>query len=331
MLSVFRTVLRVSNFSDLPVLIAGKTGTGKEVIARAIHDFDLKRSSGYFLAMNCGALNRGVAESELFGHKRGAFTGADRDRLGLFRAANGGVLFLDEIGELSLDLQTKLLRVLQEKRLLPVGDEREININVRVVAATSRDLNEMVRRGEFRDDLYHRLNVISVHVPPLRERPEDIPPLVHHFLRKHNQLVTSLAPVRPSAEFLKALQRARLPGNARQLENIVRRSLLSWEGAGPLELRDLPAEIWEDLAGGNDSAQAALALVRGGTSDLRAYALEWLARNDWNLSRSLDSMERLLITFALEATQGNKTKTAQRLGITPRSIYNKLHRQRRAG
>ena len=185
MMAVFHTVLRVSPLSDMPVLITGETGTGKELLAHAIHQLDPKRCHGPFIALNCSALSPGLAESELFGHRRGAFTGADRERKGLIRAAEGGVLFLDEIGELDDALQAKLLRVLQENRVLGIGDDQEVAVNVRIIAATNRNLDAMVQQRTFRADLFHRLNVLAIHIPPLRERPADLKPLIEHFLEKH--------------------------------------------------------------------------------------------------------------------------------------------------
>ena len=176
MTDVFRSIIRFSTLSDLPVLIVGETGTGKEGLARALHRLDPKRKEGPFVAVNCGAIAAPLAESEFFGHRRGAFTGADRDRKGLVRSAEGGVLFLDEIGELEAALQAKLLRVLQESRVLGVGEDRDIQVNVRVVAATNRDLDQMGQQSRFRADLFHRLNVLSIRVPPLSERADDLAP-----------------------------------------------------------------------------------------------------------------------------------------------------------
>lgn len=179
MMHVFRSVIRFSALSDLPVLIAGETGTGKEGLARALHRLDPKRKAGPFVAVNCGAIAASLAESEFFGHRRGAFTGADRERKGLIRSAEGGVLFLDEIGELDVSLQAKLLRVLQENRVLVVGEDRDIAVNIRVVAATNRNLSQMGQQSQFRADLFHRLNVLSIRVPSLCERNDNLAPLTH--------------------------------------------------------------------------------------------------------------------------------------------------------
>src|SRR5215831_6677459 len=239
MMAVFHTVLRISPLSDLPVLISGETGTGKGLLAHAIHQLDRKRCQGPFLALNCSALSPGLAESELFGHRRGAFTGADRDRKGLFRAAEGGVLFLDEIGELDHALQAKLLRVLQEHRVLGIGDDHEVAVNVRIIAATNRSLDAMVQQRTFRADLFHRLHVLAIHIPPLRERPADLKPLIEHFLEKYQGLRPTGA-LSADPEFIEALTQLQLPGNARQLENLVRWALIHKNDDTSLTLRDLP-------------------------------------------------------------------------------------------
>jgi DNA-binding NtrC family response regulator len=335
MLAVFRTILRASLLSDLPVLITGETGTGKELLARALHQLDPKRRNGPFVALNCGAISPGLAESELFGHRRGAFTGADRDRKGLIRSAENGVLFLDEIGELDHALQAKLLRVLQEKHVLGVGEDQEVPVSVRVIAATNRDLDELVRQGKFRADLFHRLNVLSVHLPPLRERVADVGPLIEHFVAKH-RFLRPLGAFAVAPDFVDALMQVELPGNARQLENLVREALVQKEDETALNLRDLPRDIWQQLSArwerpsirsdpadaGTDIRVSALAPLR---HDLPASMLNVLDLNGWNLSRSLHHCERLLLEAALHKAQGNQSQTARLLGITPRSVYNKIH------
>jgi transcriptional regulator with PAS, ATPase and Fis domain len=226
MKSVFRTIIRISVLSDLPTLLVGETGTGKELLAHSIHAMDPRRCQGPFVALNCAALAPTLAESELFGHRRGAFTGAGRDRRGLIRAAHGGVLFLDEIGELDLPLQAKLLRVLQENRVLSIGDEQEVTVNIRVVAATNRELGALVKEGRFREDLFHRLNVVSVRVPALRERAEDIGPLTRSFVEKYAG-PSQAGRLTVAADFIEALTQAELPGNVRQLQNLVRQVLVN--------------------------------------------------------------------------------------------------------
>ena len=335
MLTVFRWVFRVSTLSDFPVLIKGETGTGKELIANAVHRLDGRRCKGPFVAANCGAISSGVAESEFFGHRRGAFTGADSDRKGLFRSAEGGVLFLDEISELSQSLQAKLLRVLQAERVLGVGFDREVSINVRVIAATNRNLESMVKEGTFREDLYHRLNVLSVNIPPLRERFEDLQPLTTHFLEKYS--APGESPRGVSAEFLEALRQMNLSGNARQLENIVRRALSTNESDTPLGLSDLTTEEWEQLSDranletGRPSAVVSddsSSLMQEGRTHWQDYFLNILDSNDWSLTKSLAFCERALLKCALQFAQGNQSETARLIGITPRSVYNKVHKHK---
>jgi transcriptional regulator with GAF, ATPase, and Fis domain len=338
MLVVFRWVLRVATLSDLPTLILGETGTGKELLARAIFHLDPKRRAGPFVTVNCGAISPGLAETELFGHRRGAFTGAERDRKGLIRSAEGGILFLDEIGELDDALQAKLLRVLQEHRVLGVGEDREVSVSVRILTATNRDLEGMVRHGEFRADLFHRLSVLSVRVPPLRERPEDIGPLIAHFLVKYRALgLPGPMTVRP--DFVEALRQVVLPGNARQLENLVHQALLEKEDGAPLDLSDLPVEVWQQLlkeTGGlpppTPLDEEATALPRSSVQTDSPPALpnlvSLLESNGWQLARSLEQCERLLLEAALRLANGNQSRTARLLGITPRSVYTKIRRHR---
>lgn len=334
MMSVFRWVMRVSALSDFPVLITGETGTGKELIANALHRLDAKRRNGPLVVANCGAISSGLAESEFFGHRRGAFTGADSERKGLFRSATGGILFLDEVGELSESLQAKLLRVLQEKRVLGVGFDQEVAIDVRVIAATNRSLEEMVLTGRFREDLYHRLNVLSVSIPPLRDRNEDLGPLIQHFLEKYSSLNQDLTK-RVNLDFGEALMRVDLPGNARQLENIVRAAILNKVDDSPLSLSDLTPALWRQISGEGrlrdepppDSAESK-AISAGQSKPSQSYFRSILDENSWNLPRSLDYCEKLLLQCVLQSTHGNQSEAARLSGITPRSVYNKLHKHR---
>lgn len=327
MMTVFRAVIRFSALSDLPVLIAGETGTGKEALARAVHSLDPKRSQGPFVPVNCGAISTGLVESEFFGHRRGAFTGAQRERKGLFRSAEGGVLFLDEIAELDVALQNRLLRVLQENRILGVGEDREVEVSVRVVAATNRDLEQMMRQNKFRADLFHRLNVLSIEVPPLRERPEDLAPLVQHFLQKYRSL-TAPASQKVDADFLEALRQIELPGNVRQLENLVRQALVRKATDLPLSLGDLSVEILRQLleAGENPAAEKPETTDAFNSETLTESLVRVLEANDWNLRRSLENCERHALEFAMKRTRGNQSEIARLLGITPRSVYNKVHK-----
>jgi transcriptional regulator with PAS, ATPase and Fis domain len=328
MRAVFSWVKRVSALSDVPVSIYGETGTGKELVARAIRRLDAKRRNGPFIAVNCGAISSSLVEGELFGHRRGAFTGADRDRRGLIRAADGGVLLLDEIGELDLGVQTRLLRVLQEQRVLAVGQDHEVPIDVRVVAVTHRDLGAMVRKRQFREDLFHRLNVLSTRIPPLRERAGDVRLLVEFFLEKHAAATCQRPGV--TREFLAALDQLKLPGNVRQLDGIVRSALVQHRHDGPLDLADLPADVLEELADDPDGSQpgsSAAEEVRGPTRANNQF-LALPGWQDGKLSDCLERCERLILENALRRSGENHSKAARLLGITPRSVYNKVRKYR---
>ena len=322
LVDVFRWVLRVSVLSDVPALISGATGTGKELVARSIHSLDPKRSRGPFVPINCAAIAPPLAEAELFGHRRGAFTGADRDRPGLFRAADGGVLFLDEIGELDAAIQAKLLRTLQDGRVLGVGADRESAVSVRVVAATNRDVADMVRDGTFRADLYHRLNAVSIRIAPLVERSDDVAPLVEHFLARYRSEL-GIGAIGADQDFVDGLIRSGLPGNVRQLDNMVRRALVERDTVGILSLQDLPPELWTPpsfAAGDGSRPLAASASLSGPTVDAVAATAEW------NLARAMKECEALVVSAALTRTGGSQTRAARLLGITPRSMYNKTRR-----
>ena len=326
MLELFRLLSRFSRLSDLPTLITGETGTGKEKFARALHQLDPRRAKGPFVPVNCGALSATLAESELFGHRRGAFTGADRDRRGLLRAAQGGVLFLDEVGELPEAIQTKLLRVLQEGMVLTVGEEREEAIDVRIVAATNRELAADVGQGKFRADLFHRLNVLQLHIPPLRERREDVRPLVSYFVETHSAF--SLPCPRLVDETMEALERLELPGNVRQLENIICRALVNRAAPALLQLRDLPVDVLMEVAA--RASQPLHVPSSDGPEELEAQVRVQFERlidlTRGRLDQSMDFCERILISVALDRTRGNQSETARLLQITPRSVYNKLRR-----
>jgi DNA-binding NtrC family response regulator len=326
MLRVFRSVIRFSTLSDLPILITGETGTGKEGLARAVHRLDPKRGRGPFVAVNCGAISASLAESEFFGHRRGAFTGAERERKGLIRSSDGGVLFLDEIADLEVALQTKLLRVLQENRVLGVGEDAEVGVNTRVVAASNRDLEHLIQQNRFRADLFHRLNVLSIYVPPLRDRPEDLRPLLAHFLHKYHSL-SPAGPVTGGTDFLEALRQTSLPGNVRQLENLVRQALVRKATTLPLSISDLPAEILLQLSEGQQepvNRKSDMAVLDAQTAV--NFVVGLLEANDWNLARSLESCERDALEAALGRMRGNQSQTARLLGITARSIYNKVRK-----
>jgi two-component system response regulator AtoC len=296
MIDVLELIERTAEFKST-VLLTGESGTGKEVLARALHAQSPRRHEA-FVAVNCGAIPENLLESELFGHSKGAFTGADRARRGLFVEANGGTLFLDEIGELPAPLQVKILRALQEEEIRPLGASKPQQVDVRVVAATSRDLEADVESGRFREDLFYRLNVVRIEVPPLRERREDIPLLVDHFLMRFRDLLGK--PVRGIAE--DALERLILypwPGNARELENVIERAVILAD-AERVGLRELPDGIATPKPG--DSA----------------------AEGDLSLRRARRALEVQLIERALRATNGNRTHAARRLEISHRALLYKI-------
>jgi DNA-binding NtrC family response regulator len=313
---------RAAQVSDAPVLISGETGTGKQLLAEAIHKMDPKRADRPFIPVNCASITGTLAESALFGHVKGAFTGADTARQGYFRAAHGGTLLLDEISELDPALQPKLLRVLQEGRILPVGADHEVEVDVRVIAATNRGLPELVAEGRFRMDLYQRLNVIEMTLPPLRQRPEDIPHLVRHFVEKYRSYyahpITEVDP-----QVIEVFRRAELPGNVRALENTIRRMLAFKTAGNRLELADLPESFLREVSDG--SGQKAVGAV---LSD--AFARQ-LAAGRMNLADALDAVERQILQAVLNQERAaSRTELAGRLGVTRRTLYNKL-RQHRLG
>lgn len=279
------------------VLIVGESGSGKELIANAIHEHS-PRAAGRFVALNCGAIPGEILEAELFGHERGAFTGAHQRRIGKLEAANGGTFFLDEISELSADLQVKLLRVLEERRIVRVGGNDEIPVDFRLVAATNRDLEGEVASGRFRQDLYYRLKVVTVSLPPLRQRTEDIPLLVAHFVARFNaQLSRNVARVAP--QLLALLQAHPWPGNVRELRNVVENMVL-FCSADELTLADLPPEYRE-----------------GRPAEVRERPGEWAPR-------PMAEIEREAILRTLELTKGHRARAAQLLGIGLRTLQRKL-------
>jgi transcriptional regulator with PAS, ATPase and Fis domain len=311
--TVFRRAMKASHFDDLPVLIVGETGTGKQRLAEAIHALDPRRCDKPLLTLNCSALHKSLAESELFGHAKGAFSGASAERRGLLRAAEGGTLLLDEVGELDLELQPKLLRVLQERRLLPVGEDYEHPIDVRIIAVTNRPLEEMIAAGKFREDLYQRLNVFRVRIPPLRERPEDVEAQARHFLRRYQgtrtQPVTGFGP-----RVLEALCGLPWQGNTRQLENLVREVLAHKDQGTVVEMEDLPRWILETLAQAEPASEP---------GPWPAPA-ERSCQPMMSLNAAVEEYERRLLESVLKQNGGNRTRTAAELGLTPRSVFNKL-------
>ncbi len=284
---------RVAEVSS-PVLISGETGTGKELIARFLHSGG-SRKVGPFVAVNCSAIAAGLMESELFGHARGAFSGADRENPGLFAAADGGILFLDEIGELPLELQPKLLRVLQEGEVRPVGHVHSRKIDVRVLAATARDLRKEVAEGRFREDLFYRLAVVEIEVPPLRDRADDIPLLAEYFLQRIALREKRSMP-KLTSEVFHALQEYSWPGNVRELENLMEKTMIFCRG----DKIDLASMSWE---------------IR---------RRERITEKDLSLKKATSRLEREYIRKALEATGGNRTRAAELLEISLRGLMYKI-------
>ncbi|NLG61356.1 MAG: sigma-54-dependent Fis family transcriptional regulator [Candidatus Cloacimonetes bacterium] len=284
--------------TDSTVLITGESGTGKEVIARFIHELS-ERESGPFISINCGALPENLLESELFGHVKGSFTGAVRDKEGLLVAAEGGTFFLDEVGEMSPALQVKLLRAIQEREVVPVGATDPVDIDVRIIAATNRDLEQEIRRGTFRSELYYRLNVISLHLPPLRERPEDVALLAEHFLQALAEDKGG-TPRTLTPDALSALQAYEWPGNVRELENALERAAILSKGDA-VDVDALPSRI-------TNPESAPLVSERPHTNP------------------TLELIERAYILWVLQAEGGNKARAAEVLGIDPSTLYRKLNR-----
>jgi two-component system nitrogen regulation response regulator GlnG len=315
MQEVYKAIGRVAP-RDVTVLILGESGTGKELVARAIYHHS-RRASGPFLAINCSAIPETLLESELFGHEKGAFTGADRKRIGKFEQCSGGTLFLDEIGDMTPLTQSKLLRVLQEQCFERVGGNETIPTDVRLIAATNRPLEEMVAREEFRGDLYYRLNVFTIHLPPLRERTEDMPDLVRHFLQRFSrELGKEVQSVSPEA--LSLLQRYPWPGNVRELQSVLKQALL--HASGPVLVPAfLPAAVQSgappklngtSVSAGVDWEHHIQDRIQSGSQDLYA--------------ETLALMERQLLTAVLRHTQGNQLQAARILGITRGSLRTKI-------
>ncbi len=327
LLGALRQLIRVSKLSDLPLLISGESGTGKELFASALHVLDPKRNTKPFISVNCAAISAGVADSELFGHVKGAFTGANRDHSGLFLAAQNGILFLDEIGELNLEVQAKLLRALQEKRFFQVGAAQETSVDIRIVAATNRDLVGLVKQGYFREDLYHRLNALSVRIDPLRKRTADLPLLINHIVTSHKSWCGEVA---VDAEVVEALSRVELKGNMRELGNLITAALTARVNPAFLGLADLPPEVLEQLFDAdswrNEAPSQALEDIAaiGVKHEREVNSLG--SRLDLNLRKCLDQREHEVLRAALQRTNHNQTAAARLLGITPRNMYNKLRK-----
>lgn len=300
MLEIFDTIRKISEYKTT-VLITGESGSGKELIAQAIH-FNSPRSNKPFVAINCSAIPETLLESELFGYMKGAFTGANKDKKGLFEEASGGTLFLDEVGDLPVPLQVKLLRAIQEEEIRRVGSSTTIKVDVRLITATLKNLGEEIKKGTFREDLYYRLNVLPIHLPPLRERKEDIPLLAEHFIKRFNtEMGKNVETISP--ECLQALGDYAWPGNVRELENMVERALVL-ENSKSLNLESLPDVIRNQEV--NPAIKA--------------------AANELSIKKMMAIMEQELIKKALEKTNGNRTWAAKLLEISHRALLYKIKR-----
>ncbi len=322
MQEVYRIVARLVS-TDLTVLLSGESGTGKELVARALHEFG-RRRHGPFVAVNMAAIPRDLIESELFGHEKGAFTGAVARRVGRFEQADGGTLFLDEIGDMPLEAQTRLLRVLQQGEFVPVGGTRPVRTDVRIVAASHRDLRSLVRQGLFREDLYYRLAVVPIRLPPLRERVEDIPALVDHFTAEAAREGLPVKTLTPAA--LRRLQDHHWPGNVRELRNLVRRLAVLY-AEDPIDEEVVAHELARSAAEEGESGRSV------GGPDLAAAVERWLdqrfrAAGDGlptDLYRRLvQEVERPLLLRAMRATRGNQLRAAELLGLNRNTLRKKL-------
>ena len=298
MQEIFRTITKIADYKTT-ILVTGESGVGKELVARAVHHRSSRRG-GPFVAVNCGAIPENLLESELFGHKKGAFTDAVQDRRGLFEEATNGTLFLDEIGELPLALQVKLLRVLEDEKIRRVGDTKDLQVDVRIVAATHRDLTAETKAGRFREDLFYRLNVLHIHCPPLRERREDIPLLIDHFLARNNaRLGTRIRGLDTEARRL--LYEYSWPGNVRELENTIERAMVLAE-SDQIVATDLSERIRE----ARDPVQLQL------------------ASGELSVKKTMRIIEEILIRRALQKTKGNRTRAAEVLEISHRALLYKI-------
>jgi len=321
MQEIYRVIARLTQ-TDLTVMVMGESGTGKELVARALHDYG-KRRNGPFVAVNMAAIPKELVESELFGHERGAFTGATNRGVGRFEQAEGGTLFLDEIGDMPLEAQTRLLRVLQQGEYTTVGGRMPIKTDVRIIAATNRDLRQLIQQGLFREDLYYRLNVVPMRLPPLRERSEDIPDLVRHFLRKGAEAGLPIKSLDTDA--LDLLKRYRWPGNVRELENLIRRLAVLHPG------EDIPASaiaselrepVLSETGGAEEGASLATAAERYLTNYFRTHGDRLPPPGLYD--RILQEVERPLISICLAATRGNQIRAAQLLGVNRNTLRKKI-------
>lgn len=322
MQEIYRVIARLTQ-TDLTVMIMGESGTGKELVARALHDYG-KRRHGTFVAVNMAAIPKELVESELFGHERGAFTGATNRGVGRFEQAEGGTLFLDEIGDMPLEAQTRLLRVLQQGEYTTVGGRTPIKTDVRIIAATNRDLRQLIQQGLFREDLYYRLNVVPLRLPPLRERAEDIPDLVRHFLRKAEEEGLPAKHLEP--ETLEILRHHRWPGNVRELENLIRRLAVLHSGDS-IPASAVAAELKEPVRTSSaEEGEEPVSL----SAAVERHLTKYFASHGDRLpppglyDRVLQEIERPLLSICLAATRGNQIRAAHLLGLNRNTLRKKI-------
>jgi sigma-54 specific flagellar transcriptional regulator A len=354
LLQVLETAYKVAR-SESSVLILGESGTGKELIAAAIHRLSARADRPY-VPLNCSAIPENLLESDLFGHERGAFTGADRRRSGKFEYAEGGTIFLDEIGDMALTLQAKLLRVLQDKKFAPVGGNELKEVNVRIVAATNKDLAQAVKRGEFRLDLYYRLNVLPIHIPALRDRPDDIPYLIEYFTEITNRTHINHDPCYLAEDLIQQFSHLAWPGNIRQLQNTIER-LFVMKGGGTIGSRDVPPDLWKQLAADlgieypqpqgdyahlrpREQTNQFSSGVKSTSSSLTLPTLQkelflpekfgQLPQDGINLQEFIEGLENSLILQALDRTGQNRNQAAKLLGLNRTTLVERIKKRRLA-
>ncbi len=352
LLQVLETAYKVAR-SESSVLILGESGTGKELIAAAIHRLSARADRPY-VPLNCSAIPENLLESDLFGHERGAFTGADRRRSGKFEYAEGGTIFLDEIGDMALTLQAKLLRVLQDKKFAPVGGNELKEVNVRIVAATNKDLAQAVKKGEFRLDLYYRLNVLPIHIPALRDRPDDIPHLIEYFTDITNRTHINHDPCYLAEDLIQQFSHLAWPGNIRQLQNTIER-LFVMKGGGTISSRDVPPDLWKQLAAdlgieypfsqGDRTPIRSQEPTNHLSSGLKSHASSLtlptikkelflpekfgqLPQEGLNLQEFIEGLENSLILQALDRTGQNRNQAAKLLGLNRTTLVERIKKRR---
>ncbi|HYB76602.1 MAG TPA: sigma 54-interacting transcriptional regulator [Candidatus Bathyarchaeia archaeon] len=316
---VLRRAQKAAKVSDVTVLLEGETGTGKQVLAQAIHKLDQKRSAFGFVTVHCSTISEALAESELFGHQRGAFSGAVQDRKGLFQSAHRGTLFLDDVNDLPGNIQPKLLDVIQRAALRPVGSDREISVDVRIIAACNQPLEPLVREGRFRADLYHRLNVVKLSLPPLRERNDDMASLILSFAKRHDSLYGQVKTVEP--ELLGLLRPYTFPGNVRELENAVQRMLFLKTEGSSLGVADWLAQSGSDALGAGQDLLAEAA----------ASAWKAISQRGISYAETIQGIERRLIETAVNIPGCTRRQMAQRLRTSERTLYYKMRTHRIQG